>query len=39
MKDTTIEVEQIWQETEKERYVGGKGGDNITHNNETKHQN
>jgi hypothetical protein len=29
MKDTTKEVEQRWQETEKERFVGGEGGDNI----------
>jgi hypothetical protein len=39
MKDTTKEVEQICQETESERFVSGEGGDNITQNNETKHQN
>jgi len=39
MKDTTTEVEQIWQETEKKRFMGEEGGDNITQNNVTKHQN
>jgi len=39
MKDTTKEVEQICQETERERFVSGERGDNITQNNETKHQN
>jgi len=39
MKDTTTEVEQIWQKTEKKRLMGEEGGDSITQNNVTKHQN
>jgi hypothetical protein len=39
MKDTTKEVEQICQETERDGFMSGEGGDNITQNNEAKHQN